>query len=140
MEHFGDIYSQYYDLLYQDKDYVGEAKYVDNLIAKFSEGESKTILDMGCGTGKHAELLCDRGYSVHGIDLSQDMLDIAEHRRQGRESNLSFSLSNISELSLNKKFDAVVSLFHVASYQSSNKDLIKFFKVAKEHLNIGGKL
>jgi len=55
MEHFGDIYSQYYDLLYQDKDYVGEVKYVDNLIAKFSEGKSKTILDMGCGTGKHAE-------------------------------------------------------------------------------------
>ena len=138
MEHFGDIYSQYYDLLYQDKDYMREVKYVDNLIAKFSEGNRKTILDMGCGTGKHAELFCDKGYSVHGIDLSQDMLDIAEHRRQGRESNLSFSLSNISELNLNKKFDTVVSLFHVASYQSSNKDLIKFFKVAKEHLNIGG--
>ena len=138
MEHFGDIYSQYYDLLYQDKDYVGEAKYVDNLIAKFSESESKTILDMGCGTGKHAKLFCDKSYSVHGIDLSQDMLDIAEQRRQGRESNLNFSLSNISELALNKKFDTVISLFHVVNYQNSNEDLIKFFEVAKEHLNIGG--
>ena len=34
MEHFGDIYSQYYDLLYQDKDYAREVNYVDNLIAK----------------------------------------------------------------------------------------------------------
>jgi SAM-dependent methyltransferase len=138
MKKFGDTYSQYYDLLYQDKDYVGEVDYIDNLIAEFGEGEIKTILDMGCGTGRHAELLCDKGYSVHGVDLSQDMLDIAEQRRRGRESSLSFSLSNISELDLNKKFDTVTSLFHVASYQSSNEDLIKFFKVAKEHLNIGG--
>ena len=133
MEKFGNLYSQYYDLIYSDKDYVAEVEYIDDLI-KNNFIETKTVLDMGCGTGKHAELLCNKGYSVHGIDLSEDMLKIAETRRIGKEDKLSFCHSNISELSLNEKFDVVVSLFHVMSYQNSNKELIKAFKVAKNHL------
>ncbi|MDK9694552.1 MAG: class I SAM-dependent methyltransferase [Sulfurimonas sp.] len=137
MSQFGDLYSQYYDLLYSDKDYIGEVEYVNSLI-KTNGNKVKTLLDMGCGTGKHAELFCDRGYIVHGIDLSIDMLKIAETRRIGKEDRLSFSHSNISELNLDKKFDVVVSLFHVMSYQNSNEELIKAFEIAKNHLNDGG--
>ena len=126
MNQFGNLYSQYYDLFYSDKDYHGEAEYIDSLI-KNSSKNTKAILDMGCGTGKHASLLCDKGYSVHGIDLSEDMLKIAETRRNDREEQLSFSHSNIQELDL-KKFDVVVSLFHVMSYQNSNEELIKHLK------------
>ncbi len=137
MSQFGDLYSQYYDLLYSDKDYVAEAEYIDNLI-RLNSSNTKTILDMGCGTGKHAELLCDKNYLVHGIDLSEEMLKIAESRRKGKESKLRFSHSNIQELNLNKKFDAVVSLFHVMSYQNSNEELTKAFEVVKTHLNNDG--
>jgi SAM-dependent methyltransferase len=137
MNQFGNLYSQYYDLLYSDKDYIGEVEYVDSMIRN-ANNNAKTLLDMGCGTGKHAELFCDKGYIVHGIDLSEDMLKIAETRRNGKEENLSFSHSNISELNLVKKFDVVVSLFHVMSYQNSNDELIKAFEVAKNHLIDGG--
>ena len=84
------------------------------------------------------ELLCDKGYSIHGIDLSEDMLKIAETRRKDKEEKLSFSHSNIQELNLYKKFDVVVSLFHVMSYQNSNEELIKAFEVAKNHLEDDG--
>lgn len=137
MNQFGDVYSQYYDLLYSDKDYNEEVKYIDKLIQE-NGNQVKTILDMGCGTGKHAELLCDKGYSVHGIDLSDEMLKVAEIRRLGKEDKLHFTHSNIQNLNLNKKYDAVVSLFHVMSYQNSNEDLVKAFKVAKTHLNDKG--
>ncbi len=137
MSQFGDLYSQYYDLLYEDKDYVGEVEYIDNLI-KENTTNAESILDMGCGTGKHAELLCKEGYIVHGIDLSKDMLKIAENRRDGIENKLTFSYSNIQDLNLNKKFDVVVSLFHVMSYQNSNEELINAFEVAKNHLKDDG--
>ena len=137
MSQFGGLYSQYYDLLYSDKDYIGEVEYIDSLI-KQSSVDANTILDMGCGTGKHGELLCDKGYSVHGIDLSEDMLKIAESRRLGKEDKLSFNHSNIQDLNLDKKFDVVVSLFHVMSYQNTNNDLIKAFEVAKNHLSDDG--
>jgi SAM-dependent methyltransferase len=137
MRQFGDLYSKYYDLLYRDKDYASEVEYVDGLIQS-STNHAKTLLDMGCGTGKHAELFCDKGYVVHGIDLSENMLRIAETRRNGKEDKLTFSHSHISDLALDKKFDVVVSLFHVMSYQNSNDELIKAFEVAKKHLVDGG--
>ena len=123
MNQFGDLYSKYYDLLYTDKDYDGEVEYVHNLITENSN-DSQTILDMGCGTGIHADLLTNKGYKVHGIDLSEDMLKIANQKIEGREGRLKFTHSNIQDLSLNKKFDVVVSLFHVMSYQNSNIELI----------------
>lgn len=133
MNQFGDLYSKYYDLFYQDKDYQVEVNYVTSLIQK-SSFEAQTILDLGCGTGKHAELFCEKGFIVHGIDLSSDMLLIAEKRRVGKESQLSFNHANIQDLKLNKKFDVVTSLFHVMSYQNSNEDLTQAFKIAKKHL------
>ena len=90
-------------LLYSDKNYEGEVEYVNKLI-KENTGSAKTLLDMGCGTGKHAELLCDKGYKVHGVDLSEDMLKIAQNRRKGKEDRLSFSHSNIQELDIGKKY------------------------------------
>lgn len=137
MEQFGNLYSQYYDLLYGDKDYHGEVQYVDNLIKK-NTSNAISILDMGCGTGIHAHLFYDLGYIVHGIDMSEDMLKIARKKINGKEERLRFTQSNIQELNLNKKFDVVISLFHVMSYQNSNDELIKSFEVAKSHLNDGG--
>jgi len=137
MSKFGGLYSQYYDLLYNDKDYADEVDYIIKLI-KENSNEAKTLLDMGCGTGKHAELLCNKGYIVHGIDLSEDMLKIAKNRSKNKEDKLLFSHSKIQELDLNKKFDVVTSLFHVMSYQNSNNELIKAFEVAKNHLKKDG--
>ena len=137
MKQFGDLYSQYYDLLYSDKEYDKEVEYIDNLIQQ-NTNTAKSILDMGCGTGKHAQLLCDKGYKVHGIDLSKDMLKIANKRRKGKKKQLRFTHSNIQELNLKKKFDVVVSLFHVMSYQNTNEELLKAFQVAKKHLKKDG--
>jgi len=137
MKQLGNIYSQYYDLLYRDKNYSGEVDYIIKLI-KENSNEAKTLLDMGSGTGKHAELFCNNGYIVHGIDLSEDMLKIAKNRIKDKEDKLSFSHSKIQELDLNKKFDVVVSLFHVMCYLNSNNELIKAFEVAKNHLKKDG--
>lgn len=137
MRQFGSLYSQYYDLLYSDKDYKSEVDYIDKLI-KENTNEAETLLDMGCGTGKHGELLCNKGYIVHGIDLSEEMLKVAQERQKNKEGKLSFSHSNIQDLDLDKKFDVVVSLFHVMSYQNSNEELKKAFEAVKRHLKGDG--
>lgn len=137
MSQFGELYAKYYDLLYRDKDYEAETDYIEWLINAHSQPFGN-ILELGCGTGKHAAMLCDKGFSVHGVDLSQDMLDVAETRMKGREGALSFSCSNIQNLQLNKKYDVVISLFHVMSYQNSNDELLAAFAVAKNHLKDGG--
>lgn len=61
--------STYYDLLYKDKDYAGEAQYVLRLIQAHAPA-AKTIFKLGCGTGMHAVLLDREEYSICGIDRS----------------------------------------------------------------------
>ncbi len=137
MTQFGDLYSQYYDLLYKDKDYASEVEYIHRLIKKFSS-DCKTILDLGCGTGRHDDLLCEKGYIVHGVDISEGMLKKANERRIGKEDKLYFTLSRIQELELSQEFDVIISLFHVLSYQNTNEEVIKYFQTAKKHLKEQG--
>ena len=62
MNSFG-LYSDYYDLLYAEKDYDHEVQYVDGLIRQYLPNAA-SILDLGCGTGLHAVALASQGYSV----------------------------------------------------------------------------
>ena len=71
-----NLYARYYNLLYKEKDYAGEAEYVHKLIQKYQPG-AKSILDLGCGTGRHDILLAEKGYSVTGVDRSEEMLAVA---------------------------------------------------------------
>lgn len=137
-----DEYARYYDLLYQDKDYQAEADYVAALIRRFHP-DAQSILELGSGTGKHARLLADRGYKVHGIERSPEMLAKASDvvsaiRNEPVGQHLSFSQGDIRTARLPEKFDAVIALFHVISYQTTNDDATAVFQTAREHLNTGG--
>jgi SAM-dependent methyltransferase len=143
MKVFG-AYSRYYSLFYKDKDYAGEAEYVHGLIQKHHLGAT-SVLDLGCGTGRHAFLLAGMGYRVTGVDRSEEMLAVARSQLSGdacvaatQSSTLNFHEGDIRSIRLNCSFDAVVSLFHVISYQTSNDDLRAAFATAREHLGPGG--
>ncbi|ACH39577.1 SAM-dependent methyltransferase, type 11 [Citrifermentans bemidjiense Bem] len=141
MNCFG-AYSHYYDLLYKDKDYAGEARYIDELIRKHSPG-AKRILNLGCGTGRHDFELMKLGYQVTGLDLSEEMLAVAAKRLTDMHPGpapaaLRFLQGDVRTVRLGETFDVVISLFHVMSYQSTNDDLHKAFATAKAHVAPGG--
>jgi len=133
MSHFKQ-YSKYYNLLYKDKNYLEEANYIDQLIKKYAP-DSKTLLDIGCGTGKHAALMADKGYKTHGIDLSETMLAEAE---KSFGDKVAFSQGDIRDFKIDSSFDVITSLFHVMSYQTQNVDLYNSFNAVYNHLNEGG--
>ena len=119
-------YAKYYDLLYGDKDYDGEADFVHQLIQRYSPG-ARTMLDLGCGTGRHAFSLAEKGYVVTGVDQSEKMLSMATEAAALLHSpvskQLSFQHGDIRKLKTGRTYDAIVSLFHVISYQPTNDDL-----------------
>ena len=134
-------YAQYYDLLYKDKDYQGETEFIASMLARHAPA-AKTVAELGCGTGRHAALLAAKGYAVHGVDLSENMLEGARARAaalppdQGKR--LSFSAGDVCNVKLEKSFDALLSLFHVVSYQTTNARLAEMFANAAAHLTPGG--
>ena len=125
-------YARYYDLLYRDKDYPGEAAYVDRLIRSHAPG-ARRILNLGCGSGRHDLFLVQRGYEVTGVDISQEMLTAAHAAAEGNTA-LAYVKGDVRSIRLGQTFDAVISLFHVMSYQTGNDDLLQTLATANAHL------
>ena len=128
-------YARYYDLLYKSKDYAGETAYVHALIQKYKPGAG-SVLNLGCGTGKHDACLEKLGYEISGVDLSETML--AEAHKRAIPGKLQFFQGDARTVDLGRTFDVVVSLFHVMSYQTTDDDVSAAFQTAHRHLKGGG--
>ena len=132
-----NLYAKYYDLLYKDKDYQAEVTYVNTLFEKFTSNSVGNILDLGCGTGIHANLFTKFGYQIDGVDISPKMIEQAKETFANNKA-LQFYESDITDFEIKKKYDVVTSLFHVMSYQNNTADLIKSFSTAYNHLKDDG--
>jgi SAM-dependent methyltransferase len=123
----------FYDALYADKDYGGEAEYVVALAAKMGH-PVRSVLDLGCGTGRHSAEWKKLGFNVYGVDANKDMV------REALAKGIPCSHARIGELNLPDRFDLAVSLFHVVSYITDSRELIKSFERIWDHLVPGGLL
>ena len=136
-----DAYARYYDLLYREKDYAAESRYVAAHLRRHAP-QANRVLELGCGTGAHAEHLARTGYAVHGVDQSESMLARAAARKSGVPAEiaarLSFERGDARSVRTGTSYDAVISLFHVMSYQATNADLQAAFATAAAHLCPGG--
>ncbi|HWA70552.1 MAG TPA: class I SAM-dependent methyltransferase [Rhizomicrobium sp.] len=140
MSVFGN-YSRYYDLLYRDKDYAREVDFIAGLLKRHGVARG-ALRELGCGTGKHALLLAEQGHVVHGVDLSAEMLEQAQARVAKAPADvaarLAFARGDARDFFDGRSFDAVLSLFHVVSYQRSNDDLIAMFRNVAASTKPGG--
>lgn len=85
----------------------------------------KTILDVCCGSGRHANLLAAQGYHVTGIDLNQAALQKAEQASTGHIIYQKLDMRNLGELS--GSFDAVLNLWQSFGYfdEATNTDILR---------------
>jgi len=124
--------SQFYNLLYDEKSSDLEVDYVLDLLRRHKL-EVKDILEFGCGTGRHSELIAKRGINIHGIELSQNMLNQIK-----KIDRFTYQQGNITDARVQRKFDSVISLFHVINYLNTNQEISDVFKNAFQHLKQNG--
>jgi SAM-dependent methyltransferase len=134
---FGAAYAEAYDALYADKDYDAECA---TLVSAFAETRPvASVLDLGCGTGAHAARLSAMGYSVVGVDRSKPMLDIARDRaRAGIGSDVRYVEGDIRSVVIGETFDAVICMFAVLGYQTTDADVESALGTVRRHLRPGG--
>ncbi|CAN5730377.1 hypothetical protein BH24ACT4_BH24ACT4_26480 [soil metagenome] len=85
----------------------GTAQEVEFLVEVLGLEPGQRVLDVGCGPGRHAHALGQRGIEVHGVDISQRFVDLA---RQEAPAGVTFARADARDLDFAGEFDAVISL------------------------------
>lgn len=90
--------------------------------------KNKKVLDLGCGTGRHTEILKKRGAKVWGIDISPKMLDIAKSEIKG----VDFKVGSVYQLPYKSNFfDIVVAGLVVGYFRNLDKAFKEIYRVLK---------
>lgn len=122
-----DAYAAYYDELYAEKDYAGDINFIRPWLP-----EGGSILDLGCGTGRHGQYLQEQGFKVYGVDQSAEMIERAKQR-------MACGCADVRKFKDVIRYDVVISLFHVASYMDSYDDLLSFIESARNNIRQNGR-
>jgi SAM-dependent methyltransferase len=115
--------SPYYHHLYAHRDVAEATRFVDALIARLQPPRGAAVLDLGCGTGRHARRLADAGLDVTGLDLAGESIRTARAHAHDR---LRFARHDMRVPFGAGTFDCVLNLFTSFGY----------FDRAEEHLAV----
>lgn len=126
-----------YDLLTADVDYPRWAKYIRRHFAKAGR-PIRRVLDLACGTGSLTLELARAGYEVVGVDLSEDMLSVAEEKCRQADPRPHFFHQAMESLCLPGKVDACVCCLDSVNYVLQPKKLQRAFQRVYHALESGG--
>lgn len=133
--------ADYYDALYRTKPYDREVGFVLQRLKKHG-AQFDSILELGCGTGAYTQRLARHFRRVVGMDCSAAMLRRARAKRRDLKpelaSRVAYRRDDLRTFRSRGKFDVVVALFHVLSYQTRQRDLQAAFRTAARQVTPGG--
>jgi SAM-dependent methyltransferase len=135
---FNEAYASAYDVMYADKSNAAECDAVVALFRKFGDGRISRILDLGCGTGRHAIEFAKRGFDVTGVDFSEAMLTRAREHGPVEAGAIDLIQGDARTYRSAIPFDAVLMNFNVLGYMSSNEDFTAALATARANLRQGG--
>ena len=124
----------FYDALYSFKDYGAAVRDIRRVLDQEAPGASR-LLDVGCGTGRHLELLRER-YEVEGLDINPAMLESARQRCPG----VVFHEADMAEFAVAGRFDVVTCLFSSIGYVRTEERMRSAVLCMRRHLNPRGVL
>lgn len=108
--------SPLYEKLYSNRDEEEARQLIAFLEQTMSLNECSSILDLGCGRGRHSINLAQKGYQVKGIDLSTEAIKTAVSKANDLGlDNVDFEVRDMRN-PLSQKFDAIVNLFTTFGY------------------------
>ena len=130
-------FARIYDSLMHDAPYGVWAAQIDRWMKKNPGDGQGIILDLGCGTGSVSVLMAEKGYSIIGVDSSEDMLAAAQAKTASRKADVMFIRQDIRELDLYGTVQGAFSVFDVMNYILDAEDLLKVFTRVRIFLEQG---
>lgn len=136
MSQYG-ILADSYDRLTEDVPYEEMLAFYEALLGSIG-AKPKTVVDLGCGSGTMAYLLARAGYTVTGVDLSEEMLTVAWDKCAELDNPPLFVCQSMAQLSLPEPVDWILSSLDAVNYLTEPQDCRETFRRAYEALAPGG--
>jgi 2-polyprenyl-3-methyl-5-hydroxy-6-metoxy-1,4-benzoquinol methylase len=131
-------YAHKYD---QESFVQGTAGECDFIEEEINRDKSSKIIDIGCGTGRHAIELTKRGYNVTGVDLSEDQIKRAREKAKETGVTIDFQIQDARGLSFDGEFDLAIMLCEGGfSLMETDEMNFEILKNATKALKSKGKL
>jgi Methylase involved in ubiquinone/menaquinone biosynthesis len=135
-----EIYREFasvYDLMQYDIDYPLWINQLE-IIAKKHMTNPRSILELACGTGTISVGLSQKGYLCEALDISEDMLTIAQSKAYDSGAKIKFYHQDMANFSTKKKYDMVCCMCDGMNYQHDIDTLSKVMQQINLHLNEEG--
>jgi SAM-dependent methyltransferase len=121
MSQYNGRHAELYDLIYQAKPYENEARFVSQCVQQYCKAPRTKLLELACGTGRHARLFARDGFDVVATDSSQAMLQVASDNAQREGEKVDFRLQDMRKLPAPPEpYDVAVCLFDSIGYVHSD--------------------
>ncbi len=127
----------WYKILYRDRNEEEAAFFIKNLVQYLSPRPGSRMLDMACGTGRHARELARYGFRVTGIDISPE--NIAEARRN-TPANTEFAVHDMRKVFRPGAFDYIFNFFTSFGYFEQREENLKTLQAVRQGLRPEGRL
>ncbi|MGE6609897.1 class I SAM-dependent DNA methyltransferase [Peribacillus sp. NPDC076916] len=126
-----------YDELMKDAPYEKWLMILTAKLEQYGIGGRK-VLDLACGTGEMTVELAQHGFDVTGVDLSDEMLLVANEKAVKLGLSIPLFQQNMAELEGLGQFDCVTIFCDSLNYLRNEEDIVKTFSRVHEHLKDGG--
>lgn len=129
-----------YDQLMKDAPYDEWVSFINESISLFNPG-AKRLMDVGCGTGEITIRLAQQRFDVTGVDLSEDMLTVAQSKLSGQKVDVLFLQQDMRDLEgFTGEFDVVTICCDSLNYLQSKEDVQATFHAIYHQLKDNGLL
>ncbi len=129
--------AQSYDRLTNDVDYEAVVDFYRQILER-ENLRPRTAVDLACGTGSVTAILARMGLRVTGVDLSEEMLTVAQQKLMEQGLNARFVLQNLRDLRLPKGVDLAVCALDSLDYITEPADCARAIRRVYKALNPGG--
>lgn len=116
------------------------AEEIDQIIKLLDVEKGAEILDLCCGIGRHSLELARRGYSVVGVDLTEEYLAKARKQAESEGLNIEFVRNDMRRFCQIESFDVVINMFTAFGYFESQAENKRVLTNIYCSLRGGGKL
>lgn len=134
------IYTEFasvYDMMQYDVDYAFWIDGIIDMVRKHNRN-AKSMLELACGTGTLSIGISKRGFMTEGIDISEEMLTVAQAKAYESGAKVRFYHQDMIEFNTKKKYDVIFCMCDGMNYVTDDHDMRQVFLNISTHLNPDG--